>query len=108
MPRIGGGPHIAGCGPCRWVSADKSGSMSARSSRRGLAGRVGIEAAAGAQAHQETDGQLSKGEADVDGSVTRVEGEHGPEGQARCGPQPRAAVLGSDHIAVLSGEKPAD
>ena len=49
--------------------------MAPRSTGPWLGGRVGVEAAPGTQAHEETQRQVSQGEAELDGIVACIEAE---------------------------------
>ena len=64
-----------GAGQVVGSSQTNFGPMPTRPSRLGLGGGVGVEAAAGAQAHQEADRLVGQGQAEVDRVIARVEGE---------------------------------
>ncbi len=65
----------SGVGQVAGIVTDKLRPMAPRSPRWGLSGGVGVEAAARAQAHEETDRQIGQGQAELDGVIAGVEGE---------------------------------
>src|SRR5262245_40756950 len=97
--RIVGGPLVGRLRPGRWVVADELGPMPARSARRGLARGIGVEAAARPQAHQQANGLVGQGQAQLNGVVARIEAKDG-QWSARQGGrrwrEPRADLLGGD------------
>src|SRR5262249_8777609 len=88
---ISGRPRSGGRGPRGWMVTANLGPGPRWSSGWRLRGRVGIEAPPRTQAHQEAEGQIIQGQAELERVVASIEGEDRQASSARertCLPKP--------------------